>query len=74
MRNYTELIFVDSQALKQAHSKLRNCFSNAVYRQKTTDRNPHPQPCEVYIAGAVFSRDFFVGIVAKDYACGLYTI
>jgi hypothetical protein len=30
---YIALIFVDSEALKQAHSKLRNRFSNAVYRQ-----------------------------------------
>ena len=26
---YSELIFVESKALKQAHSRLRNCFSNA---------------------------------------------
>jgi hypothetical protein len=38
--NYSKLIYVDSKALKQAHSGLRNCFSNADYRQKSTDRNP----------------------------------
>jgi hypothetical protein len=42
MRIYSELIFVDSKALKWAHSKLRKHFSNAAYRQKVTDRNPHP--------------------------------
>jgi hypothetical protein len=39
---YSELIFVDSKALKWAHSRLRNHFSNAAYRQKLTDRKPHP--------------------------------
>jgi hypothetical protein len=38
-----------AEALKWTHSKLRNQFSNAVYRQKLTDRNPHPCPREVYI-------------------------
>ena len=27
--NYSALIFVESKALKQEHSRLRNCFSNA---------------------------------------------
>jgi len=40
---YSELIFVDSKALKQAHSKLRNYFSNKVYRQN--------QPIENHIRG-----------------------
>jgi hypothetical protein len=44
---YSELIFVDSKALKWAHSWLRNYFSNAAYRQKATDRKPHPWPREV---------------------------
>jgi hypothetical protein len=35
LRLYSELIFVESKALKQAHSELRNCFSNAAYRQKS---------------------------------------
>jgi hypothetical protein len=26
---YNALLFVESKALKQAHSRLRNCFSNA---------------------------------------------
>ncbi len=39
---YSELIFVDSKALKWAHSWLRNHFSNAAYRQKSTDRKLHP--------------------------------
>ncbi len=29
---YSVLIFVDNKALKRAHSRLRNCFSNTVYR------------------------------------------
>jgi len=39
---YIELIIVDSKAQKQTHSRLRNCFCNAVYRQKSADKNPHP--------------------------------
>jgi len=44
---YSELIFVESKTLKQAHSKLRNCFSNAATGKKSADRNPHPWSCEV---------------------------
>ena len=34
MRNLSWLIFVESKALKQAHSELCNCFSNAAIGKK----------------------------------------
>jgi len=37
---YKLLIFVDSKALKQAHSKLRNCFSNAAIGKNSAVRKP----------------------------------
>lgn len=37
---YSELIFVRSKALKQAHSKLCNCFSNAAIGNKSAVRKP----------------------------------
>jgi hypothetical protein len=46
---YGELILVESKALKQAHSNLCNCFSNAAIGTKSAVRNPQPWPCEVYI-------------------------
>ena len=46
---YSELIFADSKALKQAHSKLCNCFSNAAIGTKSAARNLQPWLCEVYI-------------------------
>jgi hypothetical protein len=36
---YSELIFVDSKALKWAHSRLRNYFSNAAIGQKQPIEN-----------------------------------
>ena len=44
---YSELIFVESKALKQAHSKLCNYFSNAAIGIKSAVRNPQPWPREV---------------------------
>jgi len=37
---YKLLIFVDSKVLKQAHSKLRNCFSTAAIGKNSAVRNP----------------------------------
>jgi len=37
---YKLLIFVDSKALKQAHSKLRNCFSNVAIGKNSAVRKP----------------------------------
>jgi len=36
---YSELILVESKALKQAHSKLRNWFSNAAIGKKWLPEN-----------------------------------
>ena len=36
---YSELIFVDSKALKWAHSRLRNYFSNAAIGQRQPIEN-----------------------------------
>ncbi len=36
---YSALIVADSKALKQAHSKLRNCFSNAAIGKNSVVRN-----------------------------------
>ena len=44
---YSKLIFVESKVVKQAHSKLCNCFSNAAIGIKSAARNPQPWPCEV---------------------------
>jgi len=65
MRCYSELIFVESndcmeaggrathgavaETLKQTHSKLCNCFSNAAIGTKSAARNPQPWPCEVQL-------------------------
>jgi len=43
-------IFVESKALKQAHSWLRNCFSNAAIGKNSAIRNLQPWLREVYIA------------------------
>ena len=43
---YSELIFVESKALKQAHSKLCNYFRNASIGIKSAARNQQPWPCE----------------------------
>ena len=37
---YSELIFVESKALKQAHSKLCNCFINAAIDTISAARKP----------------------------------
>ena len=48
---YSALIFVESKALKQAHSELRNCFSNAAIGKK--------QPIEIHnCSGAKYKHDF----------------
>jgi len=36
---YSELILVESKALKQAHSKLSNCFSNAAIGKNRPPEN-----------------------------------
>jgi len=36
--NYNALIFVESKVLKQAHSKLRTCFSNAAISKNSVVR------------------------------------
>jgi len=36
---YSALILVESKALKQAHSKLRNCFSNAAIGKNRPSEN-----------------------------------
>jgi len=37
---YSELIFVESKVLKQAHSWLRNCFSSVAIGKNSAARNP----------------------------------
>jgi hypothetical protein len=39
---YNALIFVESKTLKQAHSWLRNCFSNTAIGKNSAVRNPQP--------------------------------
>ena len=46
---YNTLIFVESKALKQAHSWLCNCFSNTAIGKNSAVRNPQPWPREVYV-------------------------
>ncbi|SMG64026.1 hypothetical protein BMETH_20_3 [methanotrophic bacterial endosymbiont of Bathymodiolus sp.] len=45
---FIKLIFVEGKALKLAHSRLRNFFSNAAISKKPADRNPYPWSREVY--------------------------
>jgi len=40
MQLFIALIFVAVKALKQAHSRLRNYFSNAAISKRSVDRNP----------------------------------
>ncbi len=52
---YSELIFIDSKALKCAHSNLHNYFSNnTVYLQKLTDWNPYLRLCEMFYIAVIF--------------------
>ena len=75
--NYSELIFVESKALKQAHSGLRNCFSNAAYRQKSADRNPQLWQREGYIPVLLWRASLVnlgllcaTGVFFQSWVCG----
>ncbi|SMG62476.1 hypothetical protein BMETH_1137_1 [methanotrophic bacterial endosymbiont of Bathymodiolus sp.] len=47
MRLFSELIVIESKMLKQAHSRLNNCFSNAAIGKNSAVRNPQSWPREV---------------------------
>jgi hypothetical protein len=56
---YSELFFVESKALIQAHSWLCNCISNTAIGKKAAVRNPHRDRAK-YIEGTAVIMSMFL--------------